>query len=214
LGAAVASPTLPVSELPLLAESERQRLLSDWNATEFDYPRHLCLHELFEQQAAKTPAAVACVFAEQQISYSELNRRANQLAHYLQKHGARPGERIGIFVERSLEMMIGLLGIQKSGAAYVPLDPSYPAERLRLTLDDAQEKVLLTQESLLRAMPAHGAEVLCLDRDWSVIAQESPANTPSGATPEDLVYVIFTSGSTGRPKGVQVPHRAVVNLMT
>ncbi|HEX8872059.1 MAG TPA: amino acid adenylation domain-containing protein, partial [Candidatus Acidoferrum sp.] len=214
LEAAVASPTVPVSELPLLTGAERQQLLCGWNATDFDYPRDLCLHELFEQQAAKTPEAIACVFAEQQISYSELNQKANQLAHYLQKRGARPGERIGIFVERSLEMMIGLLGIQKSGAAYVPLDPSYPAERLRLTLDDAQVKVLVTQESLLASMPEHQAEVLCLDRDWPAIAQESSANAKSGATPEDLVYVIFTSGSTGRPKGVQVPHRAVVNLMT
>src|SRR5581483_6047013 len=169
LGAAVASPTLPVSELPLLAEPERQRLLSDWNATQFDYPRHLCLHELFEQQAAKTPTAVACVFADQEISYSELNRKANQLAHSLQQHGARPGERIGIFVERSLAMMVGLLGIQKSGAAYVPLDPSYPAERLRLTLDDAQVPVLLTQQALLAALPEHRAEVVCLDRDWERI---------------------------------------------
>ncbi len=214
LESAVASPTLPVSELPLLTGAERQQLVFGWNATQFDYPRHLCLHELFEQQAAKTPEAIACVFAEQQISYSELNRRANQLAHYLQKHGARPGKRIGIFVERSLEMMIGLLGIQKSGAAYVPLDPSYPVERLRLTLDDAQVKVLVTQESLLGSMPEHQAEVLCLDRDWNRIAQEPSVNPVSGATPEDLVYVIFTSGSTGRPKGVQVPHRAVVNLMT
>src|SRR5581483_778035 len=214
LEAAVASPEVPVSELPLLTGAERQQLLRDWNRTEFDYPRHLCLHELIEQQAARTPQAVACVFADQQISYSELNRQANQLARYLQKRGARPGERIGIFVERSLQMMVGLLGIQKSGAAYVPLDPSYPSERLRLTLEDAQVQVLVTQEALLAALPEHRAEVVCLDRDWERIAQEAGENPSSGATPEDLVYVIFTSGSTGRPKGVQVPHRAVVNLMT
>jgi len=148
------------------------------------------------------------------LSYAELNRRANQLAHFLQKRGIGAGQRVGLYVERSLRMMVGLLGIQKSGAAYVPLDPSYPAERLRLTLDDAQVAVLVTEQALLAAMPEHGAEVVCLDTDWEKIAAESPANPVSGATPEDLVYVIFTSGSTGRPKGVQVPHRAVVNLLS
>ncbi len=214
LEAAVANPALPVSELPLLTRGERQQLLGDWNATDFDYPRELCLHELFEQQVERAPDAVACVHDGQSLTYAELNQRANQLAHFLKQRGVGPGQRIGLFVERSLPMMVGLLGIQKSGAAYVPLDPSYPAERLRLTLDDAQVPVLLTQESLSSSMPEHQAEVVCLDSDWRKIAAHSVANPKSGATPEDLVYVIFTSGSTGRPKGVQVPHRAVVNLLT
>ncbi len=214
LEAAVANPALPVSELPLLTRGERQQLLGDWNATDFDYPRELCLHELFEQQVERAPDAVACVHDGQSLTYAELNQRANQLAHFLKQRGVGPGQRIGLFVERSLPMMVGLLGIQKSGAAYVPLDPSYPAERLRLTLDDAQVPVLLTQESLSSSMPEHQAEVVCLDSDWRKIAAHSMANPKSGATPEDLVYVIFTSGSTGRPKGVQVPHRAVVNLLT
>ena len=214
LEAAVANPALPVSELPLLTQGERQQLLGDWNATDFDYPRELCLHELFEQQVERAPDAIACVHEDQSLTYAELNQRANQLAHFLKQRGVGPGQRIGLFVERSLMMMVGLLGIQKSGAAYVPLDPSYPAERLRLTLDDAQVPVLLTQQSLSSSMPEHQAEVVCLDSDWTKIAAHNTANPRSGATPEDLVYVIFTSGSTGRPKGVQVPHRAVVNLMT
>ena len=218
LEAAVADPALTVAELPLLSSSERDLLLHDWNSTGFDYPRHLCLHELFEQQVLRNPQAVACVCGEESVTYGELNRRANQIAHFLQQRGVGAGQRVGLFVERSLAMMAGLLGIQKSGAAYVPLDPSYPAERLRLTLDDAQVPVLLTQQSLSSAlssfMPEHGAEVVCLDADWEKIAAHSTTNPKSGATPEDLVYVIFTSGSTGRPKGVQVPHRAVVNLLT
>ncbi|HEX8782811.1 MAG TPA: amino acid adenylation domain-containing protein, partial [Steroidobacteraceae bacterium] len=214
LAGAVANPALPVAQLPMLSESERRQILQEWNATESDYPRQLCLHELFERQVERTPEAVACVAEGGSLTYRELNRRANQLAHFLKKRGARPGQRVGLFIERSLAMMVGLLGIQKSGAAYVPLDPSYPAERLRLTLDDAQAPVLLTQQSLLSSLPEQPAQVVCLDSDWEKIAQQSTSNPASGATPEDLVYVIFTSGSTGRPKGVEVPHRAVVNLLT
>jgi len=221
LEAAVANPALPVAGLPLLTQRERRQLLIDWNSTDFDYPRDLCLHEVFEQQVERRPDAVALVHEGRSLTYAELNQRANQVAHFLKGRGVGPGQRVGIFVERSLLMMVGLLGIQKSGAAYVPLDPSYPAERLRLTLDDAQVPVLLTQESLSSSvsllsssMPEPQAEAVCLDADWAKIAAHSTANPQSGATPEDLVYVIFTSGSTGRPKGVQVPHRAVVNLLS
>jgi amino acid adenylation domain-containing protein len=186
----------------------------DWNATEADYPRELCLHQLFEQQAQRTPDAVACVFDQDQLSYSELNQRANQLAHYLKRRGAGPGQRVGVFLERSLEMMVALLGVQKTGAAYVPLDPTYPAERLRLILEEAQVPLLLTQSSLLESLPRHDSEIICLDRDGDHIAQQERSNPPREGGPEDLIYVIFTSGSTGRPKGVQVPHRAVVNLLS
>jgi amino acid adenylation domain-containing protein len=213
LEGALASPELRISQLPLLTSEERQLLLSGWNATQQDYPSPLCLHQLFEQHAERTPQAVACVFDHEHLTYGELNKRANQLAHYLKKRGIGPGERVGIFVERSLDMMVGLLGIQKSGAAYVPLDPYYPAERIRMVLEDAQVPVLLTQQALLALMPEHKAEVICLDADWPQIAQESFSNLVCSAKPEDLVYVIYTSGSTGKPKGVQVPHRAVVNLM-
>lgn len=230
LEAVISNPGLRLSQLPLLASAERQRLLVDWNATEFEYPRSLCLHQWFEQQAERTPEAIACMLpgetepgdgmvpgrgnGDQQLTYSELNGRANQVGHYLRQRGIGPGQRVGVYVERSLQMMVALLGIQKSGAAYVPLDPAYPSERVRLTLEDAQVSVVLTQQALLAALPEHQAEVFCLDTDWEKIARQSRSNFSSGATPKDLVYVIFTSGSTGRPKGVQVPHGAVVNLLS
>ena len=214
LEAAVADPAQKVSALPLLRPEEREQLITGWNATKFDYPRRLCLHQLFEQHAARTPSAIACEYEDQQLSYGELNARANQVAHFLQSLGIGPGQRVGIFVERSLAMMVGLLGIQKSGAAYVPLDPSYPQERIRLTLDDAQVPVLLTQQSLVDSMPEHQAEVVMLDADWDSKFAIAKHKSRDSVTPNDLVYVIFTSGSTGRPKGVQVPHGAVVNLLT
>ncbi len=214
LEAGLGNPEKHISQLPLLTEEERQQVLGEWNQTRSEYPRELCLHELFEQQVERAPDAIACVFENHQITYGELNQRANQLARYLQQRGVGAGQRVGILVERSLEMMVGLVGIQKSGAAYVPLDPYYPAERLRLVLDDARVPVLLTQHALLPSMPEHAAEVICLDSDWLQIAQQSTSNPRASAKPEDLVYVIYTSGSTGRPKGVQVPHRAVVNLLS
>ncbi|HEY4961300.1 MAG TPA: amino acid adenylation domain-containing protein, partial [Terriglobales bacterium] len=214
LEGAFADPDVRISRLPLLTNEERQQVLTEWNATRMEYPSEVCLHELFEQQTDRAPNAVACVFEKEQFTYRELNERANQLAHYLKQRGVGTGQRVGIFVERSLAMMVGLLGIQKTGAAYVPLDPYYPAERLRLVLDDARVPVLLTQQSLLPSMPEHAAEVTCLDSDWPQIAQESTSNLQGATNPEDLVYVIYTSGSTGRPKGVQVPHRAVVNLLS
>ncbi len=179
LEAALSNPETRISQLPLLTAEERQQVLVEWNATEAEYPRQLCLHQLFEQQVEQRPEAVACLFEDQQISYQALNQRANQVAHFLQKRGLGPGQRVGIFVERSLDMMVGLLGIQKSGAAYVPLDPAYPAERLRLTLEDAQVPLLLTQQSLLSSMPEHTADVVCLDSDWPQMALESAANPRS-----------------------------------
>jgi amino acid adenylation domain-containing protein len=220
LEAAISSPEMKVSQLPLLTKAERAQIVVDWNATASEYPRNLCLHQLIEQQAERTPGAIACVSPgesvadDQRMNYRELNAKANQLAHALRKRGVGPGQRVGIFVERSLEMMVGLLGIQKSGAAYVPLDPAYPAERVRLTLEDAQVVALLTQQSLVASLPQTKTELICIDSGWAEIAKESAANPVSGTTPDDLVYVIFTSGSTGRPKGVQVRHRGVVNLLT
>ncbi len=214
LDAALAHPDSRISELSVLTSEEWHRIVVEWNATDVEYPREFCLHQLFEQQAERTPDAVACEFEAEQITYRVLNERANQVARLLQRRGIWPGQCVGIFVERSLDMMVGLLGIQKSGAAYVPLDPAYPTERLRLTVEDAQLPLLLTQQALLASMPEHSAQVVCLDSDWPLMAQERTANLESGVQPEDLVYVIFTSGSTGRPKGVQVPHRAVVNLLT
>jgi amino acid adenylation domain-containing protein len=219
LSAAIQSPDTQVSVLPILSAQERSMIVSDWNATSTEYRRDACLHELIEEQASKTPNAVACVQpgesaeTDRSLTYRELNIRANQLAHFLQKHGAGQGDKVGIYVERSLEMMIGLLGIQKSGAAYVPLDPAYPAERVRATLEDAQPRLLVTQSALLQSLPHTNIETVCIDTQWSEIAEESDCNPSRTAQPDDLVYVIFTSGSTGRPKGVQVRHRGVVNLL-
>jgi len=207
-------PDLTVGDVPLLTGAERRQLVEEWNETPWEYPGDKCLHELFEEQVTRRGNAVALIFGDNSLTYAELNARANQLGHYLKRQGIGPGQRVGLCVERSLAMMVGLLGIQKSGAAYVPLDPAYPAERLRLTLEDAQLTMMVTEGKLSAHIPEYRGALVCLDRDCASIAAESTTNTVSGATPEDLIYVIFTSGSTGRPKGVMVPHRAVVNLMT
>jgi len=170
-------------------------------------------HQLFESQVEQTPDAVAVVFEEEQLTYQELNHRANQLAHHLRHLGVGPEVLVGICVERSLEMVTSILGILKAGAAYVPLDPAYPKERLAFMLEDAQTPVLLTQKRLVPVVPEHSAKVVCLDTDWDAIALESEENPVSGATPNNLAYVIYTSGSTGKPKGVLVAHRSLCNLV-
>jgi amino acid adenylation domain-containing protein len=209
----VSDPQQHITDLPLLTEQERHRLLVEWNATHAEYPRDTCIHQLFEAQVERTPEAVAVVFEDRQLTYRDLNRRANQLAYHLQKLGVGPEVLVGICVERSLDMIVGLLGILKAGGAYVPLDPAFPSERIAFMLEDAQVPVLVTQQHLLTQLPAHGTKVVCLDADAAVLAQQSEANPVSGVTSDDLAYVIYTSGSTGRPKGVQIPHRAVVNFM-
>jgi amino acid adenylation domain-containing protein len=214
LEAVAEDPSLRLSRLPLLTANERTQILGEWNATVADYPRQNCLHHLFEEQAARSPAAVACVYDGQELSYRALNEAANRLAHELKARGIGPGERVAIFTGRSLEMMVGLLGIQKSGAAYVPVDPAYPPERAQMILEEAKPRIVVTTSGLLEILPQHGAETICLDRDAARLAGQPSANPESAVTPEDLVYIIFTSGSTGRPKGVQIPHRAVVNLLT
>jgi amino acid adenylation domain-containing protein/FkbH-like protein len=212
LEAVVSDSTTAVSRLPLLSGAARRELLEGWNSSAEEYPRESCLHELIEQQAERRPQAIACQYEQEQLSYEQLNRRANQLAHWLRGQRIGPGQRVGLYIERSLDMMIGLLGIQKCGAAYVPLDPGYPQERIRLILEDAQVPVLITQQSLAGLIEGQH-QLLCLDRDWEQIAAQESANPRPLAQPQDLLYVIFTSGSTGRPKGVQVSHRAVVNLL-
>src|SRR6185369_10283683 len=164
-----AEPTSGYTSQCLLSQPERQQLLIEWNDTGAEFPDDQCIHELFEQQVERTPEAVALVYEAEQVSYRELNERANQLAHYLRQLGVGPEERVGICVERSVEMVVGLLGILKAGGAYVPLDAQYPEERLRFMLADAQVGVLLTQEQLLARLPAHEAQVVCLDRDWEEI---------------------------------------------
>lgn len=207
----VSDPNRRLSSLAVLTAAE-ERLLVERNATKIESARDECLHQLFEARAAQTPNAVAVVFEKQRLTYSELNARANQLAHYLRKLGVRPETLVGIYMERSLEMVIGLLGILKAGGAYVPLEPTYPKERLSFMLEDTKTPVLLTEECMLERLPTHDAKVVCLDADWSRIAQESTGDLESGATADNLAYVIYTSGSTGRPKGVLVDHHNVVRL--
>ena len=209
----VANPDQRLSELPLLTEAERHQLLIEWNDTAVEYPRDICLHELFEAQVTRTPEAVAVVFEEEQLTYRELNRRANQLARYLRKLGVGPEVLVGIMMERSIEMVVGLLGILKAGGAYVPLDPAYPQERLSFMLEDARVPVLLTQARLAESLPQSEAEVVSVDALREVIAQEGVENPAGGATAENLAYVIYTSGSTGRPKGAMNSHRGICNRL-
>jgi amino acid adenylation domain-containing protein len=209
----VADPEQSISELPLLTEKEQRQLLFEWNNTQTEYPKHKCIHQLFEEQVERTPDAVAVVFEQQQLTYRELNSRANQLAHYLMDLGIGADALVGICVERSLEMLVGLLGILKAGGAYVPLDPAYPTERLAYMLSDSQMTVLLTQKDLISLLPEHQAKAVCLDTDGKAISQEKEENPLNDLTSEKLAYVIYTSGSTGKPKGVQIPHGAVTNFL-
>lgn len=209
----VADPLARIAGIPLLTPDERRHLLAARNNTRADYPREKCLHQLFEAQAERTPEAVAAVFDGGQLTYRELNRRANQLAAYLRRAGAGCETLVGLYVERSPEMLVGLLGILKAGAAYVPLDPSFPPERINFMLEDSRAAVLLTQAALAVAVHGRAAHVIRLDSDWQEIDAASGENQTGDATSENLAYVIYTSGSTGRPKGVEVTHRAVVNLL-
>src|SRR6185369_15833229 len=201
-----------IGAAPLLGAEERRQLLIDWNQTSVPVPAS-CLHELFEAQVERTPNAVAVLFEEQQLSYSELNRRANQIAHFLRRAGVGAESRVGVLMERSAEMLIGMLGILKAGGAYVPLDPNYPQERLSFMLEDAQTKVLLTQERLCDRAAEWQAEIICFDSDWELIAAESSDDPMPINVPDNLAYLIYTSGSTGRPKAVSIEHRNAVTLL-
>jgi amino acid adenylation domain-containing protein len=209
----VADPDQRITDVPILTAAERRRLLVEWNGTETEYPREQCLHELFEAQVERTPDAMAVVFEEQHLTYRELNRRANHLAHHLRGQGVRPEVLVAVCMERALEMAVGLLGVFKAGGAYVPLDPTYPQERLSFTLEDAQVAVLLTQEHLVERLTAGEREIICLDADCEDIAPACSENPDSGVTPGNLAYVIYTSGSTGRPKGVLSTHRSLANYL-
>jgi amino acid adenylation domain-containing protein len=193
-----------------LTEDERHKLFVQWNATQTAYPHDQCISQLFEMQVESTPDAVALVFEGQELTYRQLNERANQLAQHLRKQGVGPEGRVGLCVERSLGMVVGLLGILKAGGAYVPLDPAYPQERLAFMLGDARVQVLITQQRLLPILPLH-EKVVCLDTDRRLIAQESTENRPVAATSESLLYIMYTSGSTGQPKGVMGTHCAAIN---
>ncbi len=214
LEGAVAAPDRPLSELPLLTAAERHQLFVEWNATATAYPRQACIHTLFEAQVARTPEAVAVVWDEQSLTYAELNRRANRVAHHLRRIGVARGRFVGVFMNRSPELIVALLGILKAGAAYVPLDLASPADRIAHMLQDADLAVLVTESGMLDRLPGHGAQVLCLD-SWTVGPEvaEPETNPVTESDPLDLAYMMYTSGSTGRPKGVTVPHRAVVRLV-
>lgn len=214
----IAHPEQRISDLPILTPPEQRQLL-DWNNTEADYPRATLLHHLFQNQAEKTPTAVAVTFATESYTYQELDQRANQLAHYLQQLGVGPDALVGLCLERSLEMLVGLLGILKAGAAYLPLDPAFPTERLNFMLNDARCPVLLTQKHIANQLstfttsPTQKYTTLCLDAEWEMIGRMPQTPPLCLSTADNLAYIIYTSGSTGRPKGVQVLHRAVVNFL-
>ncbi|MDZ8188239.1 MAG: amino acid adenylation domain-containing protein [Nostoc sp. ChiSLP02] len=214
LEAIMANPSERISQLPMLTATEQQQLLVEWNDTQIDYPQDKCIHQLFEEQVERTPDAIAVVFENQQLTYQELNTRANQLAHYLQSLGVGADALVGICVERSLEMVVGLLGILKAGGTYVPLDPEYPQQRLRFILEDAQVSVLLSQHHLVEKLPECQAQLVSLDTNWQLISQLTQENPVADVQASNLAYVIYTSGSTGQPKGVQISHKSVSNFLS
>ncbi len=207
----MANPDQRISALPMLSAEDRHQFLFGWNRTNRDYPQDVFVPQLFERQAARTPDAEAVVCEDRRLTYRELNQRANQLAHFLKKRGVGPEARVAVCVERSLEMIVGVMGIIKAGAAYVPLDAMYARERLPVIMQDAECPVLLTQQSMLNNVPRSGAEIIALDSDWERIANESKENLELQTTWNTLAYVVYTSGSTGVPKGVMVTHGGLVN---
>ncbi|BAZ34001.1 amino acid adenylation domain-containing protein (plasmid) [Cylindrospermum sp. NIES-4074] len=209
----VANPQQHIFDLLLLTPGERHQLLVKWNNTQTDYPKDTCIHQLFAAQVEKTPDAVAAIFESQQLTYQQLNHRANQLAHYLISLGVKPETPVGICVERSLNLIVALLAILKAGAAYVPLDPAYPQERLAFMLADATVPILLTQKQLIDKLPSHQTKVVCLDTDWKTITQENSDNPITEVKPHNLAYILYTSGSTGQPKGVTIEHQNTVNFI-
>jgi amino acid adenylation domain-containing protein len=223
LEATLANPDQVIATIPILNEMDRKQLLVDWNDTKMEFPQNQCVQQLVEAQAERAPDVVALRFEREQMTYRQLNQKANRLAHYLRAQGVGPDTLVGLCVERSLEMVVGLLGILKAGGAYVPLDPKYPKDRIAFILEDANAAVLLTQQSLLSELPKvvgsnnstiRNPKIICLDSNLSAVPSKDETNPVCTTTPDHLAYVLYTSGSTGRPKGVQISHRALVNFLT
>ncbi|MBK9992039.1 MAG: amino acid adenylation domain-containing protein, partial [Verrucomicrobia bacterium] len=207
----VAKPDITIDQLQITTEAEKRQLLNEWNDTACDYPRERCLHQLFEEQARRTPNAIALVFEDKSLTYAALDQRADQLAALLRSRGIGPDVLVGLCVERSLEMVVGVLGILKAGGAYVPIDPAYPADRIAYVLEDSNASVLITQRPLLASLPKTNASHILIDEPLP--KPIAIAISTAQLEPGHLAYVLYTSGSTGKPKGVQIPHRAVVNFL-
>ncbi len=212
LTAAVRDPGQPIDHLAMLTDEERQRILVEWNQTAHDYPDDQCLQRLFEAQVERTPEAIAVIDPTNQLSYRELNERANQLAHYLRQLGVASEEVVALCMDRSADAIVALMGILKAGAAYLPLDPLYPDERLSQIISDAQVRLIVSVQRLSAPLPNNGGTIVYLDADWDRIASQLSDNPGAWAHPDQLAYLIYTSGSTGQPKGVMVSHRAAINL--
>lgn len=209
----ISSPSGKLSELSVLTEEERNKILIDWNKTRHEFPKNKCVHQLIEEQFSVNPDAVAVEFEDIKLTYRELNERANQIANYLQNSGVKPNDIIGICIERSIEMVTALLGIIKSGAAYLPIDPGFPIERIVFLIEDTKAQFILTQQKILEKLPATNSRYIPVDKNNKEINRESKSSPLNKATPSDLAYVIYTSGSTGKPKGVLMKHEALVNLL-
>ncbi len=213
LQSVVSNPRQTIAKLPMLSDLEKYQVLSAWNDTSRPYPEDQCIHNLFETAAKRAPNRIAVECGEQSLTYSELNARANRLADFLRRSGVKPGNCVGICLDRSLDLVVGLLGILKAGAAYVPMDPSFPAERLAWMMEDAGITLLITETCLLKDLARPELKTICLDDDWEAIEQSASDNPELVLSPSNLAYTIYTSGSTGKPKGVMIEHRSVVNLL-
>ena len=214
LEAIVDEPEQLLREVELLNAPEQRQMIEGWNATEAAFPENVCLHDLFEKQVELTPDASAVSFEDQRLSYAELNARANQLANYLRRAGVRPETPVALYLERSVDTIVALLGVLKAGGAYLPLETAHPKRRIEFVLNDAHAPVILAQQRTAAMLPEHTGRVICLDSEWPSIAAESEESPASNTSPENLAYVIYTSGSTGGARGVMVQHRSVVNLAT